>query len=86
MARRYKLTDATWDVVSDMFIETHGRGRPRPSDRLMLDGVLWVLCWDAAWRDIPDASAHGQGRINGFGAGETKGFRADAQTSAPEIE
>lgn len=33
MARRYELTDEAWDVVSDLFIETHGRGRPRLSGR-----------------------------------------------------
>ncbi|MGE8372876.1 IS5 family transposase [Pseudomonas putida] len=54
MVRRYELTDEAWDVVSDLFIETHGRGRPRLSDRLMLDGVLWVLCSGAAWRDMPE--------------------------------
>lgn len=43
MAKRYELSDEAWDVVSDLFIETHGRGRPRLSDRLMLDGVLWAL-------------------------------------------
>jgi len=41
LARRYELADEAWDVVSDLFIETHGRGRPRLSDPLMLDGVLW---------------------------------------------
>ncbi|HDS0960209.1 MULTISPECIES: IS5 family transposase [Pseudomonas] len=54
MAKRYELSDVAWDVVSDLFIETHGRGRPRLSDSLMLDGVLWVLCSGAAWRDMPD--------------------------------
>jgi len=54
MVRRYELTDEAWDVVSDLFIETHGRGRPRLSDRLMLDGVLLVLCSGAAWRDMPE--------------------------------
>ncbi|HBO8767057.1 TPA: IS5 family transposase [Pseudomonas aeruginosa] len=54
MAKRYELSDEAWDVVSDLFIETHGRGRPRLSDRLMLDGVLWVLCSGAAWRDMPE--------------------------------
>ncbi|CAM3170515.1 hypothetical protein ACU5P1_17685 [Pseudomonas plecoglossicida] len=44
MPRRYELTNKAWDVVSDLFIETLGRGLPRLSDRLMLDGVLWVLC------------------------------------------
>ena len=54
MAKRYELSDEAWGLVSDLFIETHGRGRPRLSDRLMLDGVLWVLCSAAARRDIPE--------------------------------
>ena len=54
MAKRYELSDEAWDVVSDLFIETHGRGRPRLSDRLILDAVLRVLCSGAAWRDMPD--------------------------------
>lgn len=54
MAKRYELSDEAWRVVSDLFIETHGRGRPRLSDRLMLDGVLWVLCLGAAWRNMPE--------------------------------
>ena len=54
MAKRYELSDEACVVVSDLFIETHGRGRPRLSARLMLDGVLWVLCSGAAWRDMPE--------------------------------
>lgn len=54
MAKRYELSDEAWDVVADLFTETHVRGRPRASYRLMLDGVRWVLCSGAAWRDIPD--------------------------------
>ena len=54
MAKRYELSDEAWIVVADLFTETHGRGRPRLSDRLMLDGVLWVLCSGAAWRDVPE--------------------------------
>jgi transposase len=50
MAKHYELSDEAWAVVTDLFTETHGRGRPRLSDRLMLDGVLWVLCSGAAWR------------------------------------
>nr|WP_310649208.1 MULTISPECIES: transposase [Pseudomonas putida group] len=33
-------------MVCDLFIETRRRGRPRVSDRLMLDGILWVLWLD----------------------------------------
>ncbi|MGN4052661.1 transposase, partial [Pseudomonas sp. SM4] len=40
MAKRYELSDEAWIVVADLFTETHGRGRPRLNDRLMLDGVL----------------------------------------------
>ena len=54
MTKRYELSDEAWTVVADLFAETHGRGRPRLSDRLMLDGVLWVLCSGAAWRDMPE--------------------------------
>ncbi len=54
MAKRYELSDESWAVVADLFTESHGRGRPRLSDRLMLDGVLWVLCSGAAWRDMPE--------------------------------
>ncbi len=72
MAKRYELSDEAWDVVSDLFIETHGRGRPRLNDRLMLDGVLWVLCSSAAWRDMPERFVHGQRSISGSGVGETR--------------
>ena len=51
MAKRYELKDEAWTVVADLFAEIHGRGG-RLSDRLMLDGVLGVLCSGAAWRDI----------------------------------
>lgn len=54
MAKRYELSDEVWAVVADLFTASHVRGRPRSSDRLMLDGVLWVLCSGAAWRDMPE--------------------------------
>ena len=54
MAKRYELSVEAWDVVADLFTPTHTRGRPRASDRLMLDGVLWLLRSGAAWRDMPE--------------------------------
>lgn len=44
MAKRCEISHEAWDAVSDLLIETRRRGPPRVSDRLMLDGVLWVLC------------------------------------------
>ena len=47
-------SDEAWAMVADLFVEKRNRGRPRLSDRLMLDGVLWVLRSGAAWRDMPE--------------------------------
>ena len=38
----------------DIFNEPRRSGRPRTDDRLMLNGVLWVPCSGAAWRDMPE--------------------------------
>nr|WP_086937282.1 IS5 family transposase [Pseudomonas putida] len=54
MANRYELSDEAWNLVADLFTSTHTRGRPRSSDRLMLDGVLWLLRSGAPWRDMPE--------------------------------
>ena len=50
MAKRYELPDAAWDLVVDIFSESRRNGRPRADDRLMLNGVLRVLCSGAAPR------------------------------------
>jgi len=73
-----------WGLVSDLFIETHGRGRPRLSDRLMLDGVLWVLCSVAAWRGALRPVVNGVSKVSELA--KSGHIRSDAQTSAPEIE
>jgi transposase len=50
--RRYELTDAQWGLIEDLFPE-QTTGRPRLSDRRVLNGILWILCSGAAWRDLP---------------------------------
>jgi len=54
MPKRYELSDADWEIVADLFAAHRRTGRPRIDDRLMLNGVLWVLCSGAAWRDMPE--------------------------------
>lgn len=54
MAKRYEIPDAAWELVADIFTKHRRTGRPRTDDRLMLNGVLWVLCSGAAWRDMPE--------------------------------
>lgn len=43
MAKRHKLPDAAWDLLTDLFTEPRSSGRPRADDRLMLNGVLGAL-------------------------------------------
>ena len=75
MAKRYELLDEAWIVVADLFTETHGRGRPRLSDRSMLDGVLWCFAELLRGEICQSALARSQRCISYFGAGETRGIR-----------
>lgn len=54
MAKRYELSDACWEMIEDIITQDQKTGRPRSNDRLMLNGILWVLCSGAAWRDMPE--------------------------------
>lgn len=49
MAKRYELSNEAWDMLN----RNSSPGGPRLGDRLMLDGMLWVLCLGAAWQDMP---------------------------------
>ena len=53
MSRRYELTGQQWELIDDLFPEQRA-GRPRRSDRQMLNGAFWQLCSGAAWRDVPE--------------------------------
>jgi transposase len=54
MARRYELSDSSWEMIEDLITQNQETGRPRNDDRLMLNGILWGLCSGAAWRDMPE--------------------------------
>ncbi|EPL10047.1 ISPs1a-2 [Pseudomonas sp. CF161] len=54
MAKRYEISDEPWEMIKDLIVQEQKTGRPRNNDRLMLNGVLWVLCSGAAWRDMPE--------------------------------
>ncbi len=70
MAKRYELSDEAWNVVEDLFTSTHTRGRPRSSDRLMLDGMLWLLRSGAPWWDMSEYFGPGERFIIASGSGE----------------
>jgi len=50
---RHRLTDEQWALIADLFVVATGPGRPSSSARDMLDGILWILCTGAPWRDLP---------------------------------
>ena len=54
MAVRYELPEGTWLLIADLFERKKATGRLRQDDRLMLNGILWVLCSGACWRDMPE--------------------------------
>lgn len=51
---RYELTDEQWERIAHHFpANGRRRGRPWRDHRRVVDGILWVLCSGAAWRDLP---------------------------------
>jgi len=57
MARREELTDEQWSLIEPLFDKPPAvttRGRPRRSEREVLNGVLWILRSGARWYDLPD--------------------------------
>lgn len=51
---RHELTDEQWSAVQDLLPKGTAKTGRTPSDpRLMLNGILWILCTGAPWRDLP---------------------------------
>ncbi len=57
MARREELTDEQWALIEPLFDKppvVATRGRPRRSEREVMNGVLWILRSGARWADLPE--------------------------------
>ena len=52
--KRHALCDRQWSRVQGLLpAERGGRGRPWNDHRRTIDGILWILCTGAPWRDLP---------------------------------
>ncbi len=56
MLRRYELTDDEWNRITDLLPpeNTSKQGRPRKSNRVILNGIIWIARSGAPWRDLPE--------------------------------
>ena len=51
---RHRLSDDAWARVEPLLPSERGRrGRPSRNNRLMPDGMLWMLAAGLPWRDLP---------------------------------
>lgn len=55
MKGRYELSQAQWEAIRNVVERPRKRtGRPLRDDRELLNGMFWVLCSGARWRDLPE--------------------------------
>jgi transposase len=50
---RYELTDEQWACIADYFPANGRRGGQWKDHRRIVNGILWILCSGAPWRDLP---------------------------------
>ena len=50
---RYSLTDNEFKTIESLITYSPARGRKPTKVREMFDGILWILCSGAPWRDLP---------------------------------
>ncbi len=54
MSKRHEISDTDWERIKNMLPpENAGEGRPSKSNRLILNGMLWIAKKRAPWRDLP---------------------------------
>jgi len=49
----YELTDEQWERIRLLLPPPARTGRPRADDRKVLNGILYVLRTDCAWKEMP---------------------------------
>ncbi len=50
---RFDLSDEEWGVIQPL-LPKQGRGPKRKDDRVILNGIFYILRTGAPWRDLPE--------------------------------
>lgn len=50
---RHELSESQWEQVKEVLPRMSWTGRPRKSDRRVVNGIMWILKTGAPWRDLP---------------------------------
>ncbi|MGA5567849.1 IS5 family transposase [Streptomyces pseudogriseolus] len=53
MVRRHELTDQEWELLAPL-IPQAATGRPRVSDRQVINGMVYKIRTGISWRDLPE--------------------------------
>ena len=69
MTDRYEISAQSWAMIEAIISPPQRMGRPRCDDCQMLNGVLWILCSGAKWRDLPERFAPWKTVYSGSGNG-----------------
>ncbi len=73
--RRYELIDDQWLRIEEMFPANKGkRGGQWQDHRQVLNGMIWILCSGAPWRDMPERYGHWKTVYDRFGRYRIDGF------------
>ena len=53
MSRALYLSEKQWEKIEPLLPRLKSNGRPWKNNRLVLEGILWVLRSGARWKDLP---------------------------------
>ena len=63
---RYDFPDNAWNIISSMLPTSHHSDRPYLDHRTVMNGIFWVLCSGAPWRNFPEHYGHWKTVYNRF--------------------
>ena len=54
MSRAIYLTEKQWKKIEPLLPKLKSSGRPWKNNRLVVEGILWILRTGARWKDLPE--------------------------------